>query len=91
MDAPHSGCNLTDLIGAIPYRMAFAGGWIDQPFISRLNPAPPGSMVVVQIEPNFRPMDRSGIASGTRAVAARRRSHAASRSATAAARSVPGA
>ena len=26
-------------------------------------------MVVVQIEPNFRPMDRSGIASGTRAVA----------------------
>src|ERR1035441_9249553 len=29
----------------------------------------PGSMVVVQIEPNFRPMDRSGIASGTRAIA----------------------
>lgn len=28
-------------------------------------------MVVVQIEPNFRPMDRSGIASGTRAVADR--------------------
>lgn len=28
-------------------------------------------MVVVQIEPNFRPMDRSGIASGTRLVAAR--------------------
>lgn len=28
-------------------------------------------MVVVQIEPNFRPMDRSGIASGTRAIAAR--------------------
>ena len=26
-------------------------------------------MVVVQIEPNFRPMDRAGIASGTRAVA----------------------
>lgn len=28
-------------------------------------------MVVVQIEPDFRPMDRSGIASGTRAVAMR--------------------
>ena len=28
-------------------------------------------MVVVQIEPNFTPMDRSGIASGTRAVAMR--------------------
>ena len=26
-------------------------------------------MVVVQIEPNFRPMDRSGLASGTRAIA----------------------
>lgn len=28
-------------------------------------------MVVVQIEPNFRPMDRSGFATGTRAVASR--------------------
>lgn len=28
-------------------------------------------MVVVQIEPNFRPMDRSGLATGTRAVASR--------------------
>ena len=28
-------------------------------------------MVVVQIEPNFRPMDRSGLASGTRAIADR--------------------
>ena len=32
---------MTDLIGAIPYRMAFAGGWIDQPFVSRLNPTRP--------------------------------------------------
>ena len=57
------------LFGAIPNRLQLAGGWIDQPFVSRHNPQPPGSMVVVQIEPNFRPMDRSGIASGTRAVA----------------------
>jgi len=56
-------------LGAIPNRLQLAGGWIDQPFVSRHNPQPPGSMVVVQIEPNFRPMDRSGIASGTRAVA----------------------
>ena len=55
--------------GAIPNRVQLAGGWIDQPFISRLNPTPPGSMVVAQIEPAFRPMDRSGIASGTRAIA----------------------
>ena len=56
-------------LGAIPNRLQLAGGWIDQPFVSRHNPKPPGAMVVVQIEPNFRPMDRSGIASGTRAVA----------------------
>jgi hypothetical protein len=56
-------------LGAIPNRLQLAGGWIDQPFVSRHNPKPPGSMVVVQIEPNFRPMDRSGIASGTRAMA----------------------
>jgi galactokinase/mevalonate kinase-like predicted kinase len=57
------------LLGAIPNRLQLAGGWIDQPFVSRHNPQPPGAMVVVQIEPDFRPMDRSGIASGTRAVA----------------------
>src|SRR5579872_5747842 len=56
-------------LGAIPNRLQLAGGWSDQPFVSRYNPKPPGSMVVVQIEPDFRPMDRSGIASGTRAVA----------------------
>lgn len=56
-------------LGLIPNRLQLAGGWIDQPFLSRYNPEPPGSMVVVQIEPNFRPMDRSGIASGTRAIA----------------------
>ena len=60
---------VTRLIGAIPNRLQLAGGWIDQPFVSRHNPRPPGSMVVVQIKPDFRPMERSGIASGTRAVA----------------------
>jgi hypothetical protein len=59
------------LLGAIPNRLQLAGGWIDQPFVSKHNPKPPGSMVVVQIEPDFRPMDRSGIASGTRAIAMR--------------------
>jgi hypothetical protein len=57
------------ILGSLPNRLQLAGGWIDQPFVSQHNPKPPGSMVVVQIEPDFRPMDRSGIASGTRAVA----------------------
>jgi hypothetical protein len=60
---------ITDCIGAVPYRMAFAGGWIDQPFVSRHNPAPPGSMVVVGLEPTFRFYDRAGMATGTRYVA----------------------
>ena len=60
---------LTDVIGAIPYRLALAGGWIDQPFISQLNPQRTGSMVVVSIEPTFRFMERSGLATGTRRAA----------------------
>jgi len=50
--------------------MAFAGGWIDQPFVSRLNPEPPGAMVVVALEPACRWMDRCGMGTSTRRVAA---------------------
>jgi len=59
------------LIGNIPHRLALAGGWIDQPFVSRLNPAPPGSMVVVGLQPDSWFMERAGIASGTRRVASK--------------------
>jgi hypothetical protein len=59
------------VIGRIPYRLALAGGWIDQPFLSRLNPDPPGSMVVVAVQPEFRFMDRCGMGTSTRKVAAR--------------------
>jgi hypothetical protein len=59
----------TDVIGKLPYRMAFAGGWIDQPFISRLNPNPPGSMVVVSLHPMVRYMDACGMGTSTRKVA----------------------
>jgi hypothetical protein len=60
---------IAHVIGAIPYRVAFAGGWIDQPFVSRLDPSPPGSMVVVALEPTFRFMERAGMATGTRNIA----------------------
>ena len=59
------------MIGQIPYRMQLAGGWIDQPFVSRLNPQPPGSMVVVSLSPSVRYMERCGMATGTREVAVR--------------------
>ncbi len=65
----HGQWPIAKVIGRIPYRLALAGGWIDQPFVSRLNPRPPGSMVVVSLEPASRFMDRSGIATGTREVA----------------------
>ncbi len=62
---------IASVIGSIPYRMALAGGWIDQPFVSVLNPNPPGSMVVVSLEPVMRFMERCGMATGTRKVAER--------------------
>jgi hypothetical protein len=67
----HAQSPITGLIGELPYRMALAGGWIDQPFCSRHNPKPPGSMVVVSLKPTFHWMARAGMATGTRKVAAR--------------------
>jgi hypothetical protein len=63
--------DIRSVIGEIPYRMAFAGGWIDQPFLSQHNPTPPGSMVVVAIQPTTRFMDRCGMGTSTRDVAMR--------------------
>ena len=60
---------ISDIIGKLPYRMAFAGGWIDQPFLSALNASPPGAMVVISIEPTFRFMDRCGMGTSTRIIA----------------------
>jgi hypothetical protein len=59
----------TGMIGAIPYRLALAGGWIDQPFMSRLNPDPCGAMVVVGLQPVNFYMERCGMATGTRNIA----------------------
>jgi len=67
-----SSRGITGITGNFPYRIALAGGWIDQPFLSRINPRPPGSMVVVGVEPTFRWMDRCGIATSTRRIALKR-------------------
>jgi hypothetical protein len=66
-----TGKEITAVIGNLPYRMAFAGGWIDQPFVSRYNPSPPGSMVVVALEPNCRFMNRCGMGTSTRVIASK--------------------
>ena len=60
---------ITDVVGNLPYRIALAGGWIDQPFISKHNPSTPSSMVVVCVEPLFWFMERAGICIGTRKIA----------------------
>jgi cytidyltransferase-like protein len=48
-----------------PYRLCLAGGWIDQPWVSEINP---GSVVVAQIWPTFDFNDRSGLATSSRKV-----------------------
>jgi hypothetical protein len=68
---PMTAPDLTKPISAIPYRAALAGGWIDQPFVSKLNPDGVGSMVTVALQPIQPFMDRAGMATGTRIVARR--------------------
>jgi cytidyltransferase-like protein len=48
-----------------PYRLCLAGGWIDQPWVSEINP---GSVVVAQIWPTLDFNDRSGLATSSRNV-----------------------
>jgi cytidyltransferase-like protein len=48
-----------------PYRICLAGGWMDQPFVSR---HAPGSVVVVNIHPDRTFNLRSGMATSTRQV-----------------------
>jgi len=47
----------------IPYRIDLAGGWLDQPFVSKFSP---GAVLTISIEPTLEFNDRSGMASSTR-------------------------
>jgi cytidyltransferase-like protein len=49
-----------------PYRVCIAGGWIDQPWVSKIHP---GSVVVAQLWPTIDFNDRSGMATSSRKVA----------------------
>lgn len=65
---PHSGLaprSTTALraINRIPFRIDLAGGWLDQPFVSKHSP---GSVVTISIEPTLEFNERSGMASSTR-------------------------
>lgn len=47
----------------IPFRLDLAGGWLDQPFVSKYYPGP---VITISIEPEIEFNDRSGMSSSTR-------------------------
>ncbi len=50
----------------MPYRIDLAGGWLDQPFVSKHHP---GSVITVSLEPTLEFNERSGMATSTRRTA----------------------
>jgi len=48
---------------SIPYRIDLAGGWLDQPFVSKYASGP---VITISIEPAIEFNDRSGMATSTR-------------------------
>lgn len=50
-------------IVTFPYRIDLAGGWLDQPYVSKFHPGP---VITISIEPTVDFNDRSGMASSTR-------------------------
>ena len=47
----------------IPYRIDIAGGWLDQPYVSKYYPGP---VLTISIEPDYEFNDRSGMSTSTR-------------------------
>jgi hypothetical protein len=58
--------NVSKPATGFPYRVALAGGWIDQPWVSKICP---GAMVVVSIHPTVDFQGRAGMATSSRKVA----------------------
>ena len=59
------GAGRDDLESVLPYRICLAGGWLDQPFVSKVAPGP---VITVNIQPTRRFSFRSGMATSTREV-----------------------
>lgn len=53
-------------VDQMPYRIDLAGGWLDQPWVSKHHP---GDVITVSIEPTLEFNERSGMATSTRRVA----------------------
>jgi hypothetical protein len=63
---PRSTTNLRS-IQTMPYRIDMAGGWLDQPFVSKKYPGP---VITISLEPTIEFNERSGMATSTRRKAA---------------------
>jgi cytidyltransferase-like protein len=59
---PRSTTNLRSIL-ALPYRIDVAGGWLDQPFVSKKYPGP---VITISLEPTIEFNERSGMATSTR-------------------------
>lgn len=53
-------------INQIPFRIDIAGGWLDQPYVSKHYP---GSVITISLEPTIQFNERSGMATSTRRAA----------------------
>lgn len=60
---PARSSSMTKKEMRFPYRLCLAGGWIDQPWVSKINP---GSVVVTQLWPTLDFNGRSGLATSSR-------------------------
>ena len=47
----------------IPYRIDLAGGWLDQPYVSKFYP---GTVITICVEPDYEFNDRSGMSTSSR-------------------------
>jgi cytidyltransferase-like protein len=62
-DLPVRSTTSLRTVCTIPFRIDIAGGWLDQPYVSKFYPGP---VLTVSIEPTIDFNDRSGMASSTR-------------------------
>jgi cytidyltransferase-like protein len=65
-DIPERSTTMLRQRSLIPFRIDLAGGWLDQPWVSRYCPGP---VLTVSLEPTLEFNERSGMASSTRRAA----------------------
>lgn len=65
---PHAGLPVRSTtalrqVCKIPYRIDLAGGWMDQPYVSKYYP---GAVITISVEPDYEFNDRSGMSTSSR-------------------------